>query len=258
MKYHLARGEEQLGTFNDLDVSAGLREGRFKPTDLCWADGMAEWKTLGSHLQELNMENDVAPLAEPPAIAALRAEVRQDQILRLEPASRGQRFAAKLIDLLMLIVPFVVYYTIVFDPAVQEELRPLQKDPVPMAEVMKVIQRRIEAIQASGNVIPDIMGMIMNMVVLTNVILLSIRGQTIGKMCLGIQVVRCPRGDRAGFVKAVMLRSMLVGILILGSIIYFGLMGMVLLVANALMIFRQDRRCMHDLVADTMVTRRIR
>jgi uncharacterized RDD family membrane protein YckC len=258
MKYHLARGEEQLGTFNDLDVSAGLREGRFKPTDLCWADGMAEWKTLGSHLQELNMEDDVSHLAEPPAIAALRAEVRQDQILRLEPASRGQRFAAKLIDLLMLLVPFVVYYTIVFDPAVQEELRPLQKDPVPMVDVMKVIQRRIEAIQASGNVIPDVMGMIMNMVLLTNVILLSIRGQTIGKMCLGIQVVRCPRGDRAGFVKAVMLRSMLVGILILGSIIYFGLMGIVVLLANALMIFRQDRRCMHDLVADTMVMKRIR
>ena len=64
MKYHLARGEEQLGTFNDLDVSAGLREGRFKPTDLCWAEGMPEWRTLGSHLQELNPEGGAPPTAE--------------------------------------------------------------------------------------------------------------------------------------------------------------------------------------------------
>ena len=83
MKYHLARGEEQLGTFNDLDVSAGLREGRFKPSDLCWAEGMPEWLSLGAHLQELNPEYAVPPIPEPPALTALRAEVRQDQVDQL-------------------------------------------------------------------------------------------------------------------------------------------------------------------------------
>ena len=32
-------------------------------------------------------------------------------------------------------------------------------------------------------------------------------------------------------------------------------MGLGLALANALMIFRQDRRCMHDLVADTLVVK---
>ncbi len=254
MKYHLARGEEQLGTFNDLDVSAGLRDGRFKPTDLCWADGMQGWLPLGSHLHELNVDAAVAP-AEPPAISALREEVRQDQVVRLELASRGQRFAAKLIDMLMLIVPFMVYYTIVFDPALQEQLQTLQKDP---AAMINVIQHRIEVIQAAGDLTPAIMGLILNLVVIVNVVLLTIRGQTMGKLCLGIHVVRFPGGGRAGFIKAVLLRDMFFGMIIFGSSMFFGAMGMALLVANALMIFRQDRRCMHDLVADTLVTKRSR
>ncbi len=255
MKYHLARGEEQLGTFSDLDVSAGLRDGRFKPTDLCWAEGMQGWLPLGTHLQELNVEAGEATTAEPPAISALREEVRQDQVVRLELASRGQRLAAKLIDMLMLIVPFVIYYTIVFDPAIQEELQTLQKDP---AAMMNVIQHRIEVIQAAGNLTPALMGLILNLVVIVNVVLLTIRGQTMGKLCLGIQVVRFPGGGRAGFIKAVLLRDMFFGLIIFGSSMFFGAMGMALLVANALMIFRQDRRCMHDLVADTVVTKRSR
>lgn len=255
MKYHLARGEEQLGTFNDLDVSAGLRAGRFKPSDLCWAEGMPEWLPLATHLQELNVDAAVPATAEPPAISALREEVRQDQVLRLDLATRGQRFAAKLIDMLMLIVPFVIYYTIVFDPALQEELQALQKDPTGM---VNVIQRRIDTLQAAGNLTPVFMGMILNLVVIVNVVLLSIRGQTLGKLCLGIQVVRFPGGARAGFIMAVLLRDMFFGLIIFGSSLFFGAMGLALMVANALMVFRQDRRCMHDLVADTMVTKRSR
>ncbi|WP_395746782.1 RDD family protein [Prosthecobacter sp.] len=253
MKYHLARGEEQLGIFNDLDVSAGLREGRFRPTDLCWAEGMPGWLPLGAHLQELNMDTAAAPVSEVPGLAALRAEVRQDQTLRLQPASRGQRLAAHLIDLVMMVVPFMVYYMIVFDQALQEEVQALQKDPAAMAAA---IQRRIDVVQASGNPVPSIMSLIMNLLMLANVILLTVRGQTLGKMCLGIQVVRFPGGERAGFVKAVLLRNVLFGILVFGSLIFYGLAGMALPVANVLLIFRQDRRCLHDLVADTLVTRR--
>jgi uncharacterized RDD family membrane protein YckC len=143
----------------------------------------------------------------------------------------------------------------VFDPALQEELKTLQKDP---AAMVRVIEHRIDTIQNSGNLTPVIMGMIMNVVLLTNVILLTLRGQTLGKMFLGIQVVRFPGGERAGFIKAVLLRNIIFGILVLGSVIFFGLMGLALPVANALLIFRQDRRCMHDLMADTLVTKRSR
>ena len=253
MKYHLARGEEQLGTFNDLDVSAGLREGRFKPTDLCWTEGMKDWETLKDHLQELNPEVVAPSVSEQPSITALRAEVRQDQVIRLEMASAGQRLAAKLIDFALIIVPLWVVLTMVFDQAFVEETQKLQNDPTAMVNAM---QKRAEKLQASGGMKLPLASLVFDMALIVNAVLLTLRGQTIGKLCLGIQVVRFPDGTRAGFIKALFLRAILFTILIFTSLIYFGGMGWALLMADYLMIFRKDRRCLHDLVADTLVTKR--
>ncbi|MFZ2276343.1 MAG: RDD family protein [Prosthecobacter sp.] len=253
MKYHLARGEEQLGTFNDLDVSAGLREGRFKPTDLCWTEGMKDWETLKDHLQELNPEVAAPSISEQPSITALRAEVRQDQVIRLEMASLGQRFAAKLIDFALIIVPLWVVLTMVFDQAFVEETQKLQNDPTAMVNAM---QKRAEKLQASGGMKLPLASLVFDMALIVNVVLLTLRGQTIGKLCLGIQVVRFPDGARAGFIKALLLRSVLFFILVFTGLIYFGGLGLALLMADSLMIFRKDRRCLHDLVADTLVTKR--
>lgn len=254
MKYHLARGEEQLGTFNDLDVSAGLRDGRFKPTDLCWAEGMPEWQTLKSHLQEVNPEAVVPSISvELPAITALRTEVKQDQVTRLEMASLGQRLAAKLIDFTLLFVPLWVILTMFFNPAFVEEVQKLQNDP---AAVMSAMQKRAEQVQASGDVKLAAMSLIFDVTLIVNVVLLTLRGQTVGKLCLGIQVVRSPEGTRAGFIKAVLLRSMLFFILIFAGSLSLGGIGLALLLTDSLLIFRKDRRCLHDLIADTLVTKR--
>src|ERR1700754_2636049 len=40
------RGAESLGVFSEEDVRAGLRTGRFAPTDLGWREGMTSWQTL--------------------------------------------------------------------------------------------------------------------------------------------------------------------------------------------------------------------
>ena len=252
MKYHLARGEEQLGTFNDLDVSAGLREGRFKPTDLCWADGMPEWRSLGAHLQELNMEAELPP-PMPSVIAALREEVRQDQTLRLELASRGQRLAAKVIDWLTILIPLVAMLMPMMDTAFEAEIRAHQNDPTAL---MELLQKRIEYMQSTGD--PAILTMswlsvLVMIVMVVNIVMLGVRGQSIGKLLTGIHIVRAQDGSRAGFLKAVLLRWFLFSI-----IESIRTLGPVLMLGNIMLIFRKDRRCMHDLVADTMVTKRTR
>ena len=255
MKYHLARGEEQLGTFNDLDVSAGLREGRFKPTDLCWAEGMPEWLTLRAHLQELNSEEAAVPppIPELPSITALRAEVRQDQVFRLELASLGQRFAAKVMDWLTILIPLVAMLMPVMDAAFEAEIRAHQNDPTAL---MELLQKRIEYMQSTGD--PALLTMswlsvVVLIVMIVNIVMLGVRGQSIGKLLTGIQIVRAQDGSRAGFLKAVLLRwflfSIIEGIRTLGPVLMLG---------NIMLIFRKDRRCLHDLVADTLVTRRNR
>ncbi|HEY1052385.1 MAG TPA: RDD family protein [Prosthecobacter sp.] len=253
MKYHLARGEEQLGTFSDLEISSGLREGSLKPTDLCWTEGMADWQSLETRLKGLatDVGEDYVALdvVDNPQVAALREEVRKDhQLPPVELASLGQRFAAAMIDAFLFFAPLFAIFSIVLDEKLKDQLLPVQHDPQAVAELL---QKRILETTTAGNPTLELLSWLMILVSLTNIVLLTVRGQTLGKLMLGIQIVRHVDGGRAGFVKAVLLRGFL--FLVVGNLRY---LGMVFLVGDVLMIFRQDRRCLHDIVADTRVIKR--
>jgi uncharacterized RDD family membrane protein YckC len=248
MKYHIARGAEQLGTFNDLDVSSGMREGRFLPTDLCWTDGMPEWQPLETRMKAL-AEASGLEAPESSAITALREEVRLDQEQRRELASRGRRLAARLIDWSLMLVPLITLLLALMDASFEAEIQSLQGNPTAL---MEALQRQIGKAQQAGN--PTVMAMswLVVALLLGNVILLTLRGQSLGKMLAGIQIVRASDGGRAGFVKTVLLRWFLFAVIESVQII-----GPVLTLANIFMIFRRDRRCLHDLVADTRVIRSV-
>ena len=74
------------------------------------------------------------------------------------------------------------------------------------------------------------------------------RGQSLGKMIVGIKIVKVSDESVPGFVKVFVLRmfvpSLLTGIPYLGW-----LLGLI----DTLFIFRDDRRCVHDLIAETKV-----
>jgi uncharacterized RDD family membrane protein YckC len=79
--------------------------------------------------------------------------------------------------------------------------------------------------------------------------LLASRGQTVGKSLLGMRIVRRD-GSAADLLRLVGLRYG-VGALIT----VLPIVGMVYSLADALMIFRADRRCIHDMIADTIVVK---
>jgi len=74
------------------------------------------------------------------------------------------------------------------------------------------------------------------------------RGQSVGKMALGIKIVRVSDGTIPGFVKIFLLRlfvpNLLTGI---------PFIGIAFILVDLLFIFREDRRCLHDLIAETKV-----
>ncbi len=77
--------------------------------------------------------------------------------------------------------------------------------------------------------------------------LLYANGQTLGKKLLGIKIVRSD-GSRAGFWRIVLLRYLVPGVI--GAIPFVGfLFGL----ADPLFIFGEEKRCIHDLFADTIV-----
>ena len=77
--------------------------------------------------------------------------------------------------------------------------------------------------------------------------LLATTAQTIGKKYLKIKIVN-KNGEQAGFFVNVVLREWLMGLIgIIPAI------GGIIQIVNILFIFRDDRKCIHDLIAGTVV-----
>lgn len=75
-------------------------------------------------------------------------------------------------------------------------------------------------------------------------VMLARRGQTAGKRALGLRVVLRGTERNGGFGVNVLVRSLANGLLCLLPF-YF--------LIDSLLIFREDRRCLHDLLAGTVV-----
>ncbi|TSC58170.1 MAG: hypothetical protein Greene041619_730 [Candidatus Peregrinibacteria bacterium Greene0416_19] len=89
-------------------------------------------------------------------------------------------------------------------------------------------------------------GIFLIAVFVVQLFLLSIRGQTVGKWLMHIRIVGKDTLKHAGFVRTVLLRYFVNGIL--SYVPGYSLV-------DILFIFRSDRRCLHDLIAGTIVIR---
>ena len=85
-------------------------------------------------------------------------------------------------------------------------------------------------------------------VTIYQIVLLTKEGRTIGKKFLGLRIVLKETGENGGFVTNVLLRTMLNGFLCFITIYLFFLI-------DSLFIFRKDRRCLHDMMAGTVVVK---
>jgi uncharacterized RDD family membrane protein YckC len=83
---------------------------------------------------------------------------------------------------------------------------------------------------------------------IVQIVLLSWRGQTLGKALMAVRFVDFRDGSNPGFVRAVLLRSMLPRLI---SVI--PLIGAGFLLVDCMAIFGDERRCWHDLFASTKV-----
>ena len=85
--------------------------------------------------------------------------------------------------------------------------------------------------------------------IILNCIWLHRHGQTVGERLLKVRIVRTS-GEPCSLLRVIFARALPVGLL--GSI---PLVGWLFSLGDPLMIFREDRRCLHDLIADTRVVK---
>ncbi|TCV92431.1 putative RDD family membrane protein YckC [Luteibacter rhizovicinus] len=99
----IGRQGERLGPYTEDEVRAWLRDRTYRPDELGWYEGMTEWRPLGELFPDARPEPGpaTAPPSPPPFLGITDVA---------EPLYAGfwLRFAAWVIDYLILLVPFTV------------------------------------------------------------------------------------------------------------------------------------------------------
>jgi uncharacterized RDD family membrane protein YckC len=137
-----------------------------------------------------------------------------------ELAGRGRRWVAQIVDSVIMIVLFIGVFGLLF---------------------------AVSGTNDGGA--PILIGSLLGMAafVAINAWFLHSRGQTLGKMVMGVRIVRID-GNRTTGVDTIIKR--LLPVWLLGLV---PLAGPIFNLVDVLFIFREDRRCIHDLIAGTQV-----
>ncbi len=224
---------KQYGPVPADKVQAWMRDGRANLQTKAQRQGEAEWRTLGE-FAEFSATPPPPPVeADRPTPAATFAEAAAPGL-----ADRFVRLGAVILDNVIAIscaAPGLLVLGMSFLRAVL------------------VVSRGGEPDFSEIEVFHLVLGLILLGVgglglLIVQVWLLATRGQTIGKKLLKIRIVREPGHAAAGFVHAWLLRNF-----VTGFIRAVPWIGFVFTLVDVCFIFRDDRRCLHDLIAGTKV-----
>jgi len=161
-------------------------------------------------------EFNIKILEEDPKISDEENPLTIDDVDEFILASRSKRLIAKIIDFVLLFIAILI-------PALTVQIILGGGEPVLAALIGAIV------------------------FAIYQYYLLSTISQTLGKKYMNIIIVKKDRSS-GGFVTNVVLREWIIGIIGL-----FPLIGWLVKIVDMLFIFRNDRRCIHDMIANTMV-----
>ena len=114
-----------------------------------------------------------------------------------------------------------------------------------------LFERAMEGQQSMGDLVGGaVLGFALFLVI--NGYLLANRGQTVGKMLVKTRIVSVDDRKILPIGKLILLRYLPVSV-----VAYVPLIGPILNLVNILFIFREDRRCVHDHIAGTVVIKAV-
>ena len=217
---------KEYGPVTVEQIRTWIRAGRANLETKAKALGTDEWRSLADFAEFSS------PDGMPPVIASATApEGAVDPTL----GHRGMRLLAALVD------GFIE--SLCWMPTTQAVMKSMggllaagQMSPQDMIEVIT---------SAMSRSIPYLAGL-----VLVQATLLTVRGQTIGKILTRLRVVRARDGAPAGFLHAFLLRGF-----VPRCLRHVPLIGILFWLVDNCFIFRDDQRCLHDLMAGTKVVK---
>jgi uncharacterized RDD family membrane protein YckC len=225
---------KEYGPVTTGHIGEWIRDGRANLVTKARRIDDAAWKTLGQ-FEEFGGRPVSVPVTamadtSPPVMAAAAPSAT---------ASLWLRFPAAVIDGLLKVICFlptsIPVTRIVLDQAAAGQQRTFAE----MSAVMR------DALNTSLDKSLPLLAILL----VVQMFLLARRGQSIGKLMLGLRIVRLD-GSAPGFLHAFLLRSCAPFL-----IEQIPLLGLGFWIVDSCFVFRADRRCVHDLLADTRVVK---
>lgn len=217
---------KEYGPVTAEQVRNWIATGRANLDTKAKASGSTEWRRLGDFAEFAEASPDGPPVIAGAAAASVSGG---------ELAGLGQRFLAALIDGALKMLCWLPT-SIPFGRTISEQVG---SGAFSFPDIMAAYNR------LWPKSIPFLV-----VLVVVQAALITMRGQSIGKLLLRIRIVRTRLNTQAGFLHAYLLRSavpwLLSQIPILGGLFWL---------VDISFIFGEQRRCIHDLIADTKVVK---
>ncbi|MBD8872618.1 RDD family protein [Rhodanobacter sp. DHB23] len=242
MEIWIGRNGERHGPYKEEDVRAWLRNGQVSGSDLAWREGLADWQPLSVLYPDAIHDAAVATDNSFSTSAAPLQSLPQTTAAALEDyAGFWKRFAAWIIDFLVLLVPSTIIYakTGVID-AFMHFMTLMQSGPAP--EAMKAASAALK----NTTLVP---GIIVMAIGFTYYVLLegSKWQATLGKLALGIRVTDM-EGHAPGFARCAIRNA--VRLLNAVQIPFIGLIPFFSYIATA---WTARKQGWHDMAAKALV-----
>lgn len=231
---------KEYGPVSASKIAEWIAGGRANFATQARRAGDLEWRTLGDFV-EFNPAATPPPLPEsatvPPALSApVTPAVATPPADSLVLAGLGQRFGAALVEgalqtlckLPMILAMFQLFAEVAKDP---EGVQPDKFSGL-------ILEGYSQSVPYLG------------LYVLIQITLLCFRSQSIGKLLFGMRIVDVQTGEPGGPLRAFLLRGFLTTLIEMIPLLGFGFW-----IVDSCCIFREDRRCLHDLIAGTKVVK---
>jgi uncharacterized RDD family membrane protein YckC len=224
---------KEYGPVSVAKLNEWIADGRANLATKARRANETAWHTLGDFAEF----NPTAAPAAPVAPAMVGFAPAPAPVAQLPLAGLGARFGAAFVDGLLqwlCKLPMFFAFAEIFKLAMQNPQTPLtpeQVSPIVMAAYLHILPwlGALAAIQVT---------------------LLCVRSQSIGKMVLGLKIVSVEDEQPGGPLRAFLLRAFIPTV-----IEFIPFLGLLFWLVDTCFIFRDDHRCLHDLIAGTKVVK---
>lgn len=274
MQIYLARNNVQAGPYSLEQVNAMLADGQVEMSDLMWHAGMQNWQSVGEMTHNNRYYNPPIVQPTPPAQVNLEKNPNENQpsnpapqhhqpkwVLerqgkegkdiahmhkQLDLASVGSRILAKLIDfVLFMLASLPLYLAFYNSPNFDKFMKMAESGKTILSS--SDINQLLTGIPQSTMVLTDIL--VLGLLV-AQTLLLTRRGQTIGKMVMGIRILDIKSNAIPKFTNLILLRTIVTNIIYSLSVV-----GLIFLIVDLVMMLsdKNNRQSLHDKMAGTYV-----